>query len=82
MTNDSKTTDAANDETPRVCPWCDKPLRADETEQCAICGESMCEDCAYKCDRCDDIMRESARSAYAAPRTTPAMRLATSRKED
>ena len=29
-----------------------------------------------------DIMRESARSAYAAPRTTPAMRLATSRKED
>lgn len=59
MTNDSKTTDAANDETPRVCPWCDKPLRADETEQCAICGESMCEDCAYKCDRCDDILCEN-----------------------
>lgn len=59
MTNDSKTTDAANDETPRVCTWCDKPLRADETEHCAICGESMCEDCAYKCDRCDDILCEN-----------------------
>lgn len=29
-----------------------------------------------------DIMRESARSAYSTPRTTPAMRIATSRKED
>lgn len=61
MTNDSKTTDAVNDETPRVCPWCDKPLRADETEHCAICGESMCEDCRTVCDSCDEYVCRDCR---------------------
>lgn len=40
MTNDSKTTDAVNDETPRVCPCCDEPLREDKTEHCTICKGS------------------------------------------
>ena len=61
MTNDSKTTEAANDETPRVCPWCDKPLRADETEQCDRCDESMCEDCRTVCDRCDEYVCRDCR---------------------
>lgn len=47
MTNDSKTTDGVNDETPRVCSWCDKTLREDETEQCATCDGSMCDECGY-----------------------------------
>ena len=53
MTNDSKTTDAVNDETPRVCPCCDEPLREDKTEHCAVCGGSMCADCGdILCGEC------------------------------
>ena len=64
MTNDSKTTDAVNDETPRVCPCCDEPLREDKTEHCAVCGGSMCADCGdilcgecrTVCDSCDEYV--------------------------
>ena len=56
MTNDSKTTDAVNDETPRVCSCCDEPLREDKTEHCAVCKGSMCADCRYSCENCGDIL--------------------------
>ena len=53
MTNDSKTTDAVNDETPRVCPCCDEPLREDKTEHCAVCGGFLCEYCGdILCGEC------------------------------
>lgn len=61
MTNDSKTTDGVNDDTPRVCSWCDRTLRADETEQCALCGGSMCDECAYTCGQCGDRLCENCK---------------------
>ena len=61
MTNGIKTTDGVNEETRRVCSWCDKTLRADETERCALCGGSMCGDCAYTCAKCGNRLCESCK---------------------
>lgn len=65
MTNDSKTTDGVNDETPRVCSWCDKTLREDETEQCATCDGSMCDECAYTCGECGARLCENCKGECA-----------------